>query len=95
MASKEAYQRKYEAQLKEWDAKLAQLSAKAAKATAQARIEYEDELESLKRKRAVALKTLEELSKRGEDAWEDLKEGAEKTWSEMGKAMDHVAGHFR
>ena len=95
MASKEAYQKKYEAQLKEWDARLDQLSAKAAKATAEARIRYENELEDLRRKRAAALRTLEALSKRSEGAWEDLKDGAEKTCAEMGKAMDHVAQHFR
>jgi hypothetical protein len=54
MATKEAYQKKLEAQLKEWDAKLDQLSAKAQKATAEARITYENELESLKSKQAAA-----------------------------------------
>ena len=48
---KEAYQKKLAAQLKEWDAKLDLWSAKAQKATADARIIYENELESLKSKR--------------------------------------------
>jgi isocitrate dehydrogenase len=68
MATKEAYQKKWEAQLKEWDAKLAQLSAKAQMATADARINYENELQSLKSKRVAAHKTLEELGRRSEDA---------------------------
>lgn len=95
MATKEAYQKKLEAQLKEWDAKLDLLSAKAQKATADARIKYENDLESLKSKRAAARKTLEELGKRSENAWEDMKDGAEKVWDEMGKAIEKAAVRFK
>jgi chromosome segregation ATPase len=95
MATKEAYQKKLEAQLKQWDAELALLSAKANKATADARINYENELESLRSKRAAAHETLEELRKRSENAWEDMKDGMEKVWDEMGKAMEKVAARFK
>ncbi|MGZ5096286.1 MAG: sll1863 family stress response protein [Burkholderiales bacterium] len=95
MATKEAYQQKLAAQLKEWDAKLAQLSAKAQKATAEARIKYENELESLKGRRAAAHKTFEELGKRSENAWEDMKGGAEKIWDEMNKAIERAAARFK
>jgi len=95
MATKEAYQKKLAAQLKEWDAKLDLWSAKAQKATADARISYENELESLKSKRAAAHKTLEELGKRSENAWEDMKEGVEKVWDEMSRAIEKVAARFK
>jgi hypothetical protein len=95
MASKEAYQKKFEAQLKEWDARLDVLSAKAQKATAEARISYENELSTLKGKRDAARKTLDELGKRGETAWEDMKDGMEGAWSEMSKAIEKVAARFR
>jgi chromosome segregation ATPase len=95
MASRQAYVQKLNAQLKEWDAKLDQLSAKAQKATADARINYENELESLRARRAVANRKLEELGQRGESAWEDMKDGVEKVWDEMGKAMEKVAARFK
>ena len=95
VATKEAYQKKLEAQLKEWDAKLDVLSAKAQKTRANARINYENELESLKGKRAAAHKKLEELGKRGEDAWEDMKGGVEKVWDDMSNAMEKVAARFK
>lgn len=44
MATKEAYQQKWKAQLDEWDAKLDVLTAKAQKATAELRISCENEL---------------------------------------------------
>ena len=95
MASKEAYQKKLEAQLTEWDAKLDVLSARAQKATADARISYENELESLRAKRAAALESLSELRKRSETAWEEMKGGLEKAWDDMSKAMDKVAARFK
>ncbi|MFN0317184.1 MAG: hypothetical protein ACKVQA_19360 [Burkholderiales bacterium] len=95
MATKEAYQKKLEAHLKVWDAKLDQLSAQAHKTAADARIHFENELESLRTKRAAAHKTLEELGKRGENAWEDMKDGAEKVWDDMGKAIEKVSGRFK
>lgn len=95
MASRQAYVQKLNAQLKEWDAKLDQLSAKAQKATADARINYENELESLKARRAVANRKLEELGQRGENAWEDMKDGLEKVWDELGKAVEKVAARFK
>ena len=95
MATKEAYRKKFEAQLKEWDAKLDTLTAKAQKASADARIKYENELENLKTKRAAVHKALEELGRRSENAWGDVKDGAEKTWDEMSKALEKVAARFK
>lgn len=95
MAMKEAYQKKLETQFKVWDAKLDGLSAKAQKATADARINYENELESLRSKRAVALKTFEELGKRGENAWEDMKGGVEKVWDDTSKTIEKAAARFK
>ena len=95
MATKEAHQQKLAAHLKEWDAKLAQLSANAQKATAEARIKYENELESLKARQAAAHKTFEELGKRSENVWEDMKGGVEKVWDEMSKAIERAAARFK
>lgn len=95
MATKDAYQKKLEAQLDEWEAKLEVLAAKARNATADARISYENELEGLKSKRLAARQKLDELGKSSEDAWEDLKDGAESAWDEMGKAIEKFASRFK
>jgi hypothetical protein len=94
MATRAAYVRRLEAQIKVWDATIGVWSAKADKATASARLHYESELDSLRSKRAVAQNTLENLAKRSDDAWEDLMEGAERTWREMNKAMKKGAARF-
>jgi hypothetical protein len=95
MATKDAYKSKLEAEIKEWDAKLDQLSAKAQEATADARIAYENELESLKSKRAVAQEALEEWGKHSRNAWEDVKNGAQSAWHEMSKAVERVTSRFK
>ena len=95
MATKEAYRKKYEAQLSEWDAKLDLLNAKARKASADARIGYENQLASLRAQRAEAHKRFEEFGKRSENAWEDMRAGMDKVWGEMGKAMQKVTAHFK
>jgi chromosome segregation ATPase len=95
MATKEAYRQKLEAQLAEWDARLDVLNARARKASADARIDYENELQGLKRQRERARDTLAELGRRSENAWEDVKTGAERAWDDMASALDKVAARFK
>jgi hypothetical protein len=95
MATKEAYRQKLEAQLAEWDARLDVLNARARKASADVRIEYENELQGLKRQRERAHETLAELGRRSETAWEDMKVGAERAWGEMAGALEKVTARFK
>ena len=48
MDTKEAYQEKFDAQLRGWSAKIDELMAKADKAKAEAKIEYCEQSENLK-----------------------------------------------
>lgn len=43
----------------------------------------------------MANRKLEEIGQRGENAWEDMKDGVEKVWDEMGKAVERVAARFK
>ena len=95
MATKEAYQQKFAAQLREWDARVDALNASVKVASADARIKYENELESLRSQRAAVQGMLSELGRRSENAWADVKLGAEKAWAEMNKSMEQVAAHFK
>ncbi len=95
MASKEAYQQKLEAQIKEWDVKLEQLRAKAQMASAELRIQYENELEDLARRRKSMQKMFEESGHHSEAAWQDVKDGAEKARLEMARAMDKFSNFFK
>jgi hypothetical protein len=54
MDTKEAYQEKFDAQLREWSAKIDELKAKADKAKAEAKIEYCEQIDGLRSKQAAA-----------------------------------------
>jgi hypothetical protein len=95
MVAKEEFRKKVEAQLKQWDVDLEQLKAKAHLASENARVIFENELEELKGQRARLQLMLTQLSARSGNAWEDLRDGMEKSWSEMRKALEKVSSHFR
>jgi len=94
-SSKEIFQQKLEAQLKELDVLFDNLKLQASLGTAELRTEVEKQLESLTHKRSAAQAKLNELSRRTEGAWEDLKVGTEKAWDEMRQALNQIAERFR
>lgn len=89
--SKRAFQQKLEEEIDEWDARLDELKARALEAGS----ELEKQIELLAARREVAGSKLEALRRRTEGAWEDLKEGAEKSWAEMRDAFDSFSSHFK
>lgn len=95
MPTKDAYKKKLEAQLDEWDAKIDVLKAKANKADASARLEYQETIEDLKKKRAVARDKLQELREASGEAWKDLKQGLEQIWSDLGAAIKSATSRFK
>ncbi|MFZ3044676.1 MAG: coiled coil domain-containing protein [Desulfatirhabdiaceae bacterium] len=92
---RKAYEEKLQAQYEEWNAQIALLKAKAEKAKAEAKIEYYKNIEALQHKHEEAGTKLHELKIAGDDAWEDVKTGAEKAWDEVKAAYHHVASKFK
>lgn len=94
MGSKEAYEKKLQAQLDEWNAEIAKLKAKADKAEAEARIEYYNKVEELRAMQETARSKLAEIKAAGDDAWQDLKEGLDQAWEDLGKAVKAARSRF-
>lgn len=76
MADRKAYIDKLAAQLKQWDAEIEKLEAKAQQAKAEARAEFNQRIEELRRKKTSAQNKLE-IKQASEAAWEELKAGAD------------------
>lgn len=95
MSQKQAYQEKMEAQLKEWGAKIDELKAKAEKAEADAKLEYHKRIDGLQAKRNAVEAKLAEVKASGEEAWENLKDGAERAWNELRSAVNEAASKFK
>jgi len=79
---RKAYEKKIDAQLEEWSTQIALHKARADKAKAEVKIEYYKTIETLQRRQEEAKARLHELETSGDEAWEDLKTGAEKAWDE-------------
>lgn len=95
MNSRDEYIRKMQAKLEEWNAEIDTLTAKAGEVKSDVKNEYNEQIESLKAKRAAALQKIEELQHAGESAWEDLKSGLDLAWTAMGEAIDSARSRFK
>ena len=92
---KNPYEEKYRAKLDEWNAEIDKLAARARQANADARIEYQEQIDNLRRHRDEAEKRLRALRESGDSAWKDLKKGADEAWDEMEKAFKKALTRFR
>jgi uncharacterized coiled-coil DUF342 family protein len=95
MPDKDAYVQKLHAKLDEWNAEIDKLKAKADQAEAESRIEYQNQIEDLHRRRKAAEKKLDDLRQAGEGAWEDLKSGVESAWGAMEDALKSARNRFK
>lgn len=94
MQDRKDYIDKMAAQLKEWDDKIQELQMRADKAKAEAKTEYQRELQQLRQKRAEAQNTLSQLQQASDEAWEELKGGAEKSWRDLKSAFEKAKSKF-
>ena len=95
MSTKEAYKLKIEAEVELAQARLAELKAAAKNSAADARIEYENQIEELEQKVDTTKTKLKALADAGEDAWEDLKDGVDNAWSTLSKAVKDTAAKLK
>lgn len=95
MTTKEAYVQKIQARLNAWDSEIEGLKAKAMEANADARIAIEEQIVAVERQQKEAQQKLDELRQANEDAWGDLKAGAESAWMSLGKAVENAAKRFQ
>jgi hypothetical protein len=92
--SKSAYEKKYQAQLDELQAKFDQLSAKARQADADAKIQMNSWLDSIRAKQSVLEARLESFRNSRDAAWHDLKKGVDEAVNDVSDAFDNARSHF-
>ncbi len=92
---RKAYEEKLDTQLKEWDAEIALLKAKAEDAKSDAKIDYYKTIETLEHKQDKAKTKFQELKTSGDEAWEAVKGGMEKTWAEVKAAYHDAVSKFK
>jgi hypothetical protein len=94
MSKRDAYVKKFKAQLDSWNAELDQFEAKARKAEADSKIRYQRKVKELRQMRDAAKLRLTEIQGVSEDAWEDLKEGVQSAWSSLKESFQEAKSEF-
>jgi len=94
MQDKKSYLEMLADQLREWDTEIDELKVKAHLAKADAKDEFAKQLEELRAKREAAQGKLQQLQEAGDEAWDDIKAGVEKSWTEMKGAFRSAIAKF-
>ena len=90
MDKRTEYVEKLSAQMVEWDNQIDLLKDRAESAPPEAKPDYSSAIAALQLKRDEAAVKLQGISAATDDEWEDLKEGTEQVWSEVGSIL-HAA----
>jgi hypothetical protein len=59
------------------------------------RIDYEMQLEAMRKQRDEAMEKLDVLQKSAGEAWQDLAKGADEAWAKMREALEKASSHFQ
>ncbi|EXJ14973.1 sll1863 family stress response protein [Imhoffiella purpurea] len=94
MTDREAYVEKLKAKLDEWDAEIDKLEAKAKSVGADAEVKYHEQIAKLKEHRAEASSRLAELRSASGDAWQDIRDGAQRASDALGEALKSAWSKF-
>ncbi len=87
--------KQYDALNYRWSRERDKFEAGFQHASADAQKEYEAKREEYRKLRSELKEKIVELDVASDNAWDDLKDGAEKSWSALSKAFDEAASHFK
>ena len=95
MTNRNEYVENLKVHLDQWNSEIAKWEAKAKIARTDLRIDYEMQLEALRKQRDEAMEKLDTLQKSAGDAWQDLALGADEAWTRMREAVEKASSHFQ
>lgn len=95
MTTRHEYIEQLRDHLSKWNADLAKWEAGARGAKTDLQIDFEMQLEDLRKRREEATAKLKELRANSGEAWKELKAGSDTAWAAMREAFDKAASHFQ
>ena len=95
MTTRNEYVEQLKQNLDKWNSDLAKWEAKAKTAKTDMRIEYEMQLETLRKQREEAMAKLQEVQASSGEAWKDIRAGADAAWASMREALEKATSHFQ
>ena len=94
MTSRDEYLEKFKTNLDEWNAEITKLESNARNAQAEAKSQYDKQLEALREMRDDAQTNLSEMQKATAEAWDVMLQGSEKAWQAWGSAFETARSKF-
>jgi hypothetical protein len=95
MINRNEYVENLKTHLDQWNSDITKWEAKAKLAKTDMRIDYEMQLESMRKQRDAAMEKLDSIQKTAGDAWQDLAQGADEAWLKMREAFEKASSHFQ
>ncbi len=95
MGMREDYQALTEKQLNEWKAQTERFKARAGQMEAQAKAQYEKNLDLWHVKQEEAWENFHKMKNAGEGAWEQFKASMDRTGAEIKDAAERMTSQFR
>lgn len=95
MTNRNDYVEHMKQNLDKWNADITQWEAKAKVAKTDMQIEYEMQLESLRKHRDEAMEKMKEIQASSGEAWKDMVSGADAAWASMREAFEKATTHFQ
>jgi hypothetical protein len=92
---KDEYIRKLRLKMDEINADIEKMKAKAGQMEADARLEYRRTVEDLESRRDSVEDKLRSLGESSESAWEDIRDGIDRSWGELTDAIRSASQKFR
>jgi hypothetical protein len=98
METKDSYSKKMKAKFDElnekWKVERSKLEGKAQHAKVEVKKKFEEQLKILKKSREKMRQKLDQVDGAGEDAWRDIKKGADSAWQALNEAIKKARSHF-
>jgi hypothetical protein len=83
MTTRDDYIKKLKDQLDRWNVEISKLEAKAKKPLVGAKDAYDKRLSELRAQRNAMQKTVTDIQKASDHAWDNLRKGADTAWKAM------------
>ena len=83
MNARDTYIKQMREQLDEWSEELDRLETRLRQDEANRGVGYRDDMSRLRQNREEMGRNITEIQEASENAWEDLKAGADETWNRM------------
>lgn len=80
---KQAYKEKVDAELKELDAKTELLKAKGSNLKADAKVKFEEQMQTMEQSKSEFAAYYDELTEKADETWDDFKDEAEDKWDKF------------